>query len=210
MPQGPDISVTPPPPPKFFIEGNPTATQGAVIEFVIHRQGDDQRAHVVQLAYNDPTLLVSPQNAITFGAGPPDTMTLRLQTARAFSGRGDHHLAVTLTSADAAEIVQPNTVEALIVERETLFEQILSAISHSRALQVLLAVAGAAAIAGLGSVLVPRATCTLGPGRPSLGPIPLRSHWPALIAKTILGSASFSIPEPLPMERRPDAQPSPA
>jgi hypothetical protein len=199
----PPAAVPPPPQTQFVIEGKPSVGDGKQFAFTIRRENGDRAGHVLQLDYSDPSLLVAPPSQFVFGPNLPDKVALRLQAATRARGAGDRNLTVTVTSGDQAEIAQPNSVTAVILGRPSWWDLIRAALSSPAAL---IAAAAAAAVAGAASLyLWPRATCSLGTPSVDLGPIPLRNDWPSLHVDTILGSASFSIPHPLPIGRRTDA-----
>ncbi|HEY6047664.1 MAG TPA: hypothetical protein VIV07_01310 [Sphingomicrobium sp.] len=98
-----------------------------------------------------------------------------------------------------------------IVQNPSWWATLLGAVSSSPLLAAAIAAAVAiAAAAALAKILWPRATCSIERGSFALRPLPLRSAWPGLHVDTIMGSAAFSIPRPLPIRRLTDVEPSPA
>jgi hypothetical protein len=202
-----------PPPPHFWLQGGGSIRQGEAFVLTIRRQGDDGRSHRLKLTYSDPSLLASPPPAEhEFASGGSDTADLRFEASANLKGQGDHRLAITLASTDDAQVNEPASVTAVILDRTPWWKKLLDAISSVPIWVAALAAAGvAAAGAGMAKFLLPRATCTLGSASLSLGAPPPKSRWPSLSVDTILGEPSFSIAHPLPMGRRTDApEPSPA
>ena len=203
-PTAPPVVPPPPPPTRFSIDGNPSVADGKQFAFILRRKNSDRAGHVLQLDYSDPSLLVAPPSQFVFGPNMPDKVALRLQAATRARGARDQSLTVTVTSGDEAQVATPNSVTALILGRPSWWDLIKAALASPAAL---IAAAAGAMLAGAASLyLWPRAKCSLGTPSVDLGPIPLRNDWPSLHVDTILGSASFSIPNPLPIGSRTDAQ----
>ena len=197
--------VVRPAPSRFVIEGRPSAKEGDELLLVIRREGRDEIGHRLELGYSDPSLLVSPPTSIEFGAAMADEFTLRLRTA-VTEDDGDHRLIVRLASADA-EVRQPDSVTAVILDRTPWWEKLLEALASIPVWAV--ALAGSAAAAGLGIYLIPRATCSIEGGSLGWGARRPRSGWPEAHAEIVMGKPLFSVPSPLSLRRREDVQPSP-
>ena len=212
----PEVPPPPPPPPpppvrpsvfRIAIEGSSSLGEGDELRLVIRRDRRDGSAHLLALNYSDPRLLVSPPRTIDFGPDSPDEIRLPLRTAIA-EGNENHDLRVTLASNSQSEVAQPNTVSAVILDRTPWWQKLLDAIASLP--PWVAAVAAAALAAGAAPLLMPRATCSIGGGSMDLGPTPLKNSWPAMQVDAVIGEASFSIPSPLPIGRRTNAEPSPA
>jgi hypothetical protein len=206
---GPAIGWTPPPPPQFSITGSARLTGGDDFEPVISRQGNDHASHRLVLSYSDPSLVDSARTSFIYGADFPDKFGLTIHTRASRRHEGNHKLAVTLVSADGAQVGNPDSVMAMLLDRTTWWEKFLKFLSSPAGIAAIV-VAGAAAALGVAKFILPRATCSIDSGRATLGPIPLRNSWPALHVDTAIGGISFSIPHPLPRGGRTDAEPSPA
>jgi len=196
-----------PPVSRFFIQGSSSAKEGDELLLTIRRDGRDGFNHRLELSYSDGSLLISPPLTFEFSAGLPDEVALRLRTAVA-EGDGDRHLVVRLASANRAEVGQPDSVTAVILDRTPWWKKLLQAVASLPDWAVALAAAAAAATVAL--IFMPRATCSIGRGSVDLGVLPLKSRWPAVRANTVIGDASYSVPFPLPIGRRRDAEPSSA
>jgi len=176
----------------------PNVTEGEELELKIRRENNDGQRHLVGLDYSDASLLESPPKSFDFGSALPDLVTLKLRTTA--KSKGDHDLAVTLRSADGAQIGSPDSVMAVILDQTPWWKKLLERLA-SLPLWAM-AVAGAATVAAAGwtlKLLMPRARCSIGPGKFGFGATRLRSCWPALRVDAVLGDASFSIPRPLPI-----------
>lgn len=217
-PAAPAIVAPPPPPPplqpaRFSIDDrSKRIKEGDDLELVIRREGSDHKLHRLVLSYSDPSLLASAPTSFEYGADLPDVVSLRLLTKANKRHDGDHDLAVTLVNAEGARVGNPDSVMAVILDQPSWWDKLQLFLASFPAWAVALAAAAVAAMAGLGITrfILPHATCSIGAGRPTLGPMPLRSSWPAIHVDTLLGSASFSIPHPLPTGGEVHAEPSPA
>jgi hypothetical protein len=204
-----------PPQPQFSIEGSKRITEGEDLQLLIRREGSDHKAHRLSLSYTDPSLLGSAPSTLDYGADLPDVITLKVSTKVNPRHDGDHDLAVTLMSAEGAQVGNPDSVMVSIVDlNEPLswWDRLKLLFASFPPWAVALAAGAFAATAGLGIMrfVLPHATCSIGSGRPTLGPIPLRNAWPVLHVDTMIGGASFSIPHPLPTGVQTHAEPSPA
>jgi hypothetical protein len=206
---GPAISHIPPPVPRFSIEGSASAKEGNELRLVIRREGNDGSDHFLEFVYNNGSLLDSPPRYFEFHSKFSDEVSFPLRIAQGTRSDGDHDLTVRLASARGAEVGQPNVLTAVILDRPSPWRELLQWLSSWQAWALFAALAGAASL-GLIKFLAPRATCSIDTGQASLGPIPLRSRWPALHVDTAMGRASFSIPHPLPIGGGRDAGTSPA
>jgi hypothetical protein len=185
---------------RFSITAPPKVSEGHELEVVIRRENSDGKRHLVRLDYSDPLLLVSPPGTYDFGSDLADKVVLKLRTAASPRTNGDHDLAITLASADGAEVGRPDSVMAVIVDQTPWWKKLLERLASLPLWAV--AVAGAATVAAAGGtvkLLMPRASCSIGPAKFGLGPTRLRSCWPALRVDAVLGDASFSVPRPLPI-----------
>lgn len=108
----------------------------------------------------------------------------------------------------ATEVTPPTDPPPPVLDRWPWWRKLLQAVASLPIWAA--ALAAAAAVASLVTIFVPRATCSIGQGSVDLGTPPLKSRWPAMRVDTAIGDASFSIPSPLPIGRRSDAEPSPA
>ncbi len=220
-PLEPETEVTPPaspqpqPPPEivqpaashFVIRGGENAKEGDQLVLIIRREGRDGINHLLELSYSDPSLLVSPPSQYEYEATMPDEIALRLRTAVA-ADADDHQLVVRLASEGGAQVRQPDSVTAFILDGTPWWRKLLEALASVPIWAVALTVVG---VAGAGSlILMPRATCSIEGGRVSLGSRPLNKRWPAISVDTVIGDPTYSIPSPLPIGRRRDAEPSPA
>jgi hypothetical protein len=151
---------------------------------------------------------------------------LRLKTIVRSGDDSDHELTVRLAGVEGADISDANKATAIILAPLAApspqplpppplpppplpwWRTLLSDASSSPALIGTLGVVLVAS--GLGLVFYPRARCSIEVGRPSLGSVPLKSHWPAISASTVLGSGVISIPHPLPLGRQTNVGRSPA
>lgn len=199
--------IPPTPVSRFFLQGISTAREGDELILTIRREGRDRLSHRLELAYSDHSLLVSPPPTLEYGAALPDEVDFRLQTA-VTKGEGDRRLLVRLANAGRAEVGQPDSVTAVILDRKPWWEKLLQTLAALPAWTVALAAATAAAAVSM--VLIPRASCSIRMGSVDLGAAPLKARWPALRVQTMIGKPSYSVPIPLPIARRKDAELSPA
>ncbi len=167
---------------------------------MIQRANSDGKRHVVRLDYSDPSLLVDAPTSYAFGSDLPDKVILKLRTVANHRTNGDRDLAVTLAGAEGAEVGRPDSVMAVILEQTSWWQKLLERLSSLPLWAVAVAAAAAAAaVGGAAKLLMPRASCSIEPGKVGLGPTPLKSCWPALRVEAAVGDASFSIPRPLPI-----------
>ena len=207
-------TACPVPTPQFSIEGNTRITEGEDLELQIRREGNDHKAHRLVLSYTDPSLLGFTPTTLDYGADLPNVITQRLPTRVNPKHDGEHDLAITLMSAEGARVGSPDSILVAIADLKTpsWWDKLKMFLASFPAWAVAFAGAAVAGTAGLGIArfILPHATCSIGSGRATLGPIPLRSSWPALHVDTVIGGASFSIPHPLPTGVKTHAEPSPA
>ena len=217
-PAAPTIAKPPPPLappsfPRFSITGSYRITEGDDLEVQIRRERSDHQLHRLILSYSDPSLLESGTTTIDYGADLPDVIMQKVPTRVNPKHDGDHDLGVTLVSAENARVGNPDSVFVVIADLKELswWDKLKLFLASFPTWAIALAGAAFVAAAGLGITrfILPRATCSIGSGRPTLGPIPLRTVWPALHVDTSLGGASFSIPHPLPRGANAHAEPSP-
>jgi hypothetical protein len=118
---------------------------------------------------------------------------------------------VTPPAAQPSVEVKPTALQGGTGQKASWWATLLDDVSASPLLAAAIAAAVAlAAAAALAKIFWPRATCSIERGSFALRPLPLRSAWPGLHVDTVLGSAAFSIPRPLPIRRVTDVEPSPA
>lgn len=203
----------PPSFPRFSIKGSNRITEGDDLELEIRREQSDHRLHRLVISYSDPSLVGSASTTIDYGADLPDVITQRLPTRVNPKHDGDHDLGITLVSAENARVGSPDSVYVVIADLKELswWDKLKLFLASFPTWAIALAGAAVAATAGLAITrfILPHATCSIGSGRPTLGPIPLRTVWPALHVDTSLGPVSFSIPHPLPTGVDAHAEPSP-
>ena len=210
----PPPSPIPPIQPALFrlsIQGPTSVKEGDQLTLVIQRVRRDAIGHQVQLAYSNPAIFASPpETKFEFGAETPDKIDVQLPTVVMKDG-GNHNLTVTLASTDRAQIAQPASVSAVILD-STWWVKLLQLLADLPVWARALAAAAATAVVGTATYFwfKPRATCSIEFAGVSLGGQPFNDHWPAVDVEVVIGEPTFSIPTPLPIRSSADAEPSPA
>jgi hypothetical protein len=171
--------------------------EGDRLALVIHRQGNDNAAHRLVLSYIDDSFGELGQVSFVYGADRSDRVGVGIRTQASSGHHGDHHLAVTLKSADGAQVTRPDSVMATLLDRTSWWEKLLEFLSSPAGIAAIV-LAGTAAALGVVKFIMPRATCSIASARATFGPIPFRSCWPAMHVDTAIGGISFAIPHPLP------------